>query len=59
MKKSIILLVIVTVAVTACPYPYDDEETYTPIYMSRENLDASVNYTAGAHDMIETGKIYY
>ena len=60
MKKSIFLLIIVIIAVTACPYPfYEDEETYKPIYMSREKLEVSINYIAEARDMIQTGKIYY
>ena len=58
MKRAIILLAIVAIVVTACP-PYWDEPTYMPIYMSRKDLDVSVEYVSGAQEMLQTGKIYY
>jgi len=57
-KVSILFIIIVALVVTACPPYYEDEE-YVPIYMSRENLEVSVKYIAGARKMVQTGKIYY
>ena len=63
MKKSVLALIVVSLTVTACPYvdeyEYVNEETYTPIYMSRENLELSVNYKEGERQMEQTGKIYF
>ena len=60
MKKSFFLLIAVSLIFTACPYPYYEDETHMPIYMSRENLEHSVNYVAGdERKMEQTGKIYY
>ena len=58
MKRAVLLLAIVAIAVTACP-PYLEESSYMPVYMSRENLEHSVRYISGAREMIQTGKIYY
>ena len=58
MKKEFILIVIVSFILTACPPYYEDGE-YIAIYMSRETLEKSVKYVAGARAMVETGKIYY
>ena len=59
MKKVILLLAVASLIVTACPPPYMHEETYYPVFMSREILEISVKYVEGERDMIETGKIYY
>jgi len=58
MKKEFIIIIIVSLFVTACPPYYEDGE-YLPIYMSREDLENSVKYIEGARVMKETGKIYY
>ena len=36
-----------------------EEETWSPVFLSREVLDNSVKYIPGARDLIQTGKIYY
>jgi len=64
MKKIFLLLFVVSVVFTACPYyePYYNDrgrETHKPMYMSRENLEHSVHYVSGKREMIQTGKIYY
>ena len=55
MKKTILLFAFSVLSVTA----RDFGEVYTPVFMSRETLENSVKYIAGARDMIQTGKIYY
>ena len=59
MKRVIILLTIVFLSATSFRSDSGWKETYMPIYMSRETLENSVKYIAGARDMIQTGKIYY
>ena len=59
MKRIIILLTIVSLAIMAFRSDSDVKETYTPIFISRETLENSVKYIPGARDMIQTGKIYY
>jgi len=57
MKKVIFLLVMASLATMA--FRSDSYEAYTPIFMSRQTLENSVMYIAGARDMKQTGKIYY
>ena len=60
MKKVILFLVIMSLSATA--FRSDlvvVRESYMPVFMSRETLENSVKYIAGARDMIQTGKIYY
>jgi len=59
MKRRIILLVIVSLVVTAFRSDSGAKDVYTPIFMSRETLESSVKYIAETRDMIQTGKIYY
>ena len=59
MKRTIILLTIVSLAITAFRSDRDEKERYTPIFISRETLENSVKYIPEARDMIQTGKIYY
>ena len=58
MKRIIILLVIVSFS-TAFRSDNGKKDMYTPVFISRETLENSVKYIAGARDMIQTGKIYY
>jgi len=59
MKRIILLLTIVFLSATAFRSDRGEKDMYTPIFISRETLDNSVKYIAGARDMIQTGKIYY
>ena len=57
MKKLFLFLVFALISGTFISL--DSGETYRPVFMSREVLDNSVSYIAGAREMIWTGKIYY
>ena len=58
MKRAIFMLTVAAIVLTACPY-YHEDETYAPIYMSRESLEQSVKFLPGGRAMIQTGKIFY
>jgi len=58
MKKIILLLIASALAgVSFSPPP--EPMIYSPVFLSREALENSVKYIAGAREMIQTGKIYY
>ena len=60
MKRISFFLLLMTASFmgTADEPPYN-RTVYTPLFMSRETLEKSVMYIAGAREMIQTGKIYY
>jgi len=57
MKKEITLLAIIILVCTS--FNPVNEETYTPVFMSRESLENSVRYISEAREMKQTGKIYF
>ena len=56
--KKVILLLLLAAYVSRADVPYA-MYTYSPVFMSRDELEKSVKYIPGARDMIQTGKIYY
>jgi hypothetical protein len=58
MKRTILLLVFIS-SLAVIALNQSKEDAYMPIFMSRETLESSVKYIAGARDMVQTGKIYY
>jgi len=58
MKKAVLVFIFITIIVSANDR-YVEYETYSPVFMSRENLENSVKFIQGSREMINTGKIYY
>ena len=58
MKKIVLLLIITAISGISFSPPHPPM-TYSPVFMSRDALESSVKYIAGARDMVQTGKIYY
>jgi hypothetical protein len=61
MKKLVMLLFVIMLSGTSLmsDEPPVFNANYTPVFMSRDVLESSVRYIAGARDMVQTGKIYY
>jgi hypothetical protein len=58
MMKRFFLIVLALLCLGVSPY-IPQYEAYMPVFMSRQTLEQSVKYVAGATPMIHTGKIYY